>query len=113
MSRPRIRRRISSMPEVTYFKPAGVRMADLDEVVLTIDEYEAVKLIDLEGIEQGKAGKQMKISQPTLSRLLKSARKKLSEAIIKGKAIKIQGEKAKVLVIPYGGSTLPNYKGKF
>lgn len=91
MARPRIRRRISSMPNVTYFKPAGVRIAELDEVILTVDEYEAVKLIDLEGIEQNKACKQMKISQPTLSRLLKSARKKLSQAIIQGKAIKIQG----------------------
>lgn len=97
MPRPRIRRRISFMPEVTYFKPAGVRMTDLDEVVLTVDEYEAVKLIDLEGIEQSKAGQQMKISQPTLSRLLKSARKKLSEAIIKGKAIKIQGGNYKMV----------------
>lgn len=97
MPRPKIRRRISSMPDVTYFKPAGVRMSDLDEVILTIDEYEVVKLIDLEGIEQGRAGKQMKISQPTLSRLLKSARKKLSEAIIKGKSIRIQGGNYKMI----------------
>lgn len=89
--RPRICRRIRLMPNITYFKPAGVRIVDLDEVVLTIDEYEAVRLIDLEGIEQNKAANQMNISQPTLSRLLKSGRKKLAEAIIKGKAIKIQG----------------------
>jgi predicted DNA-binding protein (UPF0251 family) len=91
MPRPRIRRRIRFMPEVTYFKPAGVPMADLDESVLTLEEYEAIRLVDLEEIGQSKAGKQMKISQPTLSRLLKSARKKISKAIIQGKAIKIQG----------------------
>ena len=91
MPRPRICRRISFMPEVTYFKPAGVTMAKLDETILTIDEYEVVRLIDFEGVEQNKASKKMKISQPTLSRLLKSARKKISDAIINGKAIKIQG----------------------
>ena len=91
MPRPRIRRRISFMPEVTYFKPAGITMASLNETILTVDEYEAIKLVDLEGIAQNKAGKKMKISQPTLSRLLKSARKKLSDAIINGKAIKIKG----------------------
>ena len=90
MVRPRICRQISFKPGVTYFKPAGVRMIDLDEVILTFDEYEAVRLIDLEEIGQLEAGKKMKISQPTLSRLLKSARKKISEAIIRGKAIKIE-----------------------
>jgi predicted DNA-binding protein (UPF0251 family) len=91
MPRPRIRRRIRVMPEVTYFKPAGVPMADLGEVILSVDEYEAVRLVDFKGVGQDKAGKKMKISQPTLSRLLKSARKKLSNAIINGKAIRIQG----------------------
>ncbi|RLG11419.1 hypothetical protein DRN69_07760 [Candidatus Pacearchaeota archaeon] len=91
MPRPRICRRIRFMPEVTYFKPAGIRMIELREVVLTFDEYEAVRLIDLEEIEQGKAGKMMKISQPTLSRILKSGRRKIADAIIHGKALKIEG----------------------
>jgi len=91
MVRPRICRRVHSRPGATYFKPAGIRITELEEVVLTIDEYEVVRLVDLENVEQIKAGQQMKISQPTLSRLLKSARKKISEAIIKGKAIKIEG----------------------
>ena len=91
MSRPRICRRIRKEPNATYFKPAGIRMNHLNEVILTLEEYEAIRLIDLENIEQIKAGQMMKISQPTLSRLLKSARKKISDAIINGKAIKIQG----------------------
>ena len=89
--RPKICRRIRAKPRVTYFKPAGIRMIELKEVILTFEEYEAIRLVDLKEIDQGKAGKQMKISQPTLSRLLKSARKKISEAITKGKAIKIEG----------------------
>lgn len=91
MPRPRICRRIRRRPKCVYFKPAGIRMIDLDEIVLSLEEYEAVRLIDLDNIEQGKAGKQMEISQPTLSRLLKSGRKKISEAIINGKAIRIEG----------------------
>ena len=50
MPRPRICRRVRFRPNVTYFKPAGVRMVDLNEIILTIDEYEAVRLIDLESI---------------------------------------------------------------
>lgn len=91
MPRPRICRKIRFKPEVTYFKPAGIRMIDLEEIILTFDEYEAIRLIDLESTEQNEAGRMMNISQPTLSRLLKSARKKISEAIVKGKAIKIEG----------------------
>ena len=91
MPRPRIPRRIFFQPGVTYFKPAGIRMANLAESILTKEELEAIRFIDLEQISQSKAGEKMKISQPTLSRLLSSARKKLADALINGKAIKIQG----------------------
>lgn len=91
MPRPRRIRRIFFNPRITYFKPAGVRMIDLAETILEKDELEAVRLIDLEQIEQKKVAKQMKISQPTLSRLLASARKKIAGALVDGKAIKIQG----------------------
>ena len=66
-------------------------MIELKEVILNFEEYESVRLVDLEGIEQTKAGEMMDVSQPTFSRLLKSARKKISEAIVKGKAIRIEG----------------------
>ena len=89
MPRPCIRRRIRGKPRTNYFKPAGVRLAELEEVVLELSEFEAIRLVDLENVEQNKAGEMMGISQPTLSRLLKSARKKISQAIIKGKAIRI------------------------
>jgi len=91
MPRPRICRRIFFEPHVTFFKPSGVSLRHLDENILTKDELEAVRLIDLEQMPQDKAAKKMKISQPTLSRLLKSGRKKLADAIVKGKAIKIKG----------------------
>ena len=91
MPRPRICRRVFFDPRITYFKPAGVVLRNLQESILTRDELEVVRLIDYEEMEQGRAAKKMKISQPTLSRILKSGRKKMSDAIINGKAIKIQG----------------------
>jgi len=65
-------------------------MTELEETLLTMPEFEAIRLVDLNETPQEKAAEQMKISQPTLSRILKSARKKISESIIKGKAIKIE-----------------------
>ena len=91
MPRPRRCRKVRFKPGTTYFKPAGIRIVDLEEVILNFEEYESIRLVDLEGIEQTKAGKMMEVSQPTFSRLLKSARKKISDAIINGKAIKIEG----------------------
>ena len=91
MVRPRRIRRIFFQPDVTYFKPAGVPMMQLKETVLSFDELEAIRLIDSEGVEQNAAAEKMKISQSTLSRLLKAGRKKLADAIVSGQAIKIQG----------------------
>jgi len=91
MPRPRRCRRVRRMPGVDYFKPRGIRMRELDEVVLSVDEYEAVRLKDLENMEQTQAAEKMHISQPTFHRLLLAGRKKIAEAIVKGKAIRISG----------------------
>ena len=91
MPRPRRTRRIFFNPRITYFKPAGIPVSDLKESVITKDELEAIRLIDFEETEQKKAAEQMKISQPTLSRLLAGARKKISDALVNGNAIKIEG----------------------
>lgn len=91
MVRPRLFRRVRFNPNVTYFKPRGIPLRELEEVVLQVDEYEAVRLKDLEGLEQEEAAKKMNISQPTFNRLLASARKKVSKALVEGKAIKIEG----------------------
>ena len=72
-------------------------MLHLKETVLSFDELEAIRLVDSEGMEQSKAGKKMKISQSTLSRLLREGRKKLADAIIQGNAIKIQGGNFKMV----------------
>ncbi|MFA5061054.1 MAG: DUF134 domain-containing protein [Candidatus Pacearchaeota archaeon] len=92
MVRPRRMRRIFCNPNVTYFKPRGIPLRALEEVEVALDEFEAVRLKDLEGFEQEECAKKMNISQPTFHRLLISARKKISDAIINGKAIKINKE---------------------
>jgi predicted DNA-binding protein (UPF0251 family) len=78
-------------PSITYFKPAGVRLVELEETILSVDEFEAVRLNDLEEIDQEEAAGKMGISQPTFHRLLVSARKKVSDALVNGKAIRIEG----------------------
>jgi len=66
-------------------------MIDLEESILTVDEFEAVRLKDLGGLDEKDAAKKMNISQPTFNRLVSSARKKIADAIVNGKAIKIEG----------------------
>lgn len=90
MPRPKIPRRLRFNPDVYYFKPRGVPLRELDEVVLLPDELEALKLHEVDGLEQTEAAVRMNISQPTFARLLGSAYKKVAEAIIKGKAIRIE-----------------------
>ncbi len=90
MPRPIKKRRISFDPSVTYFKPRAVPLSELEEVNLRTDEIEALRICDLENLSQVSAAKRMGISQSTLQRILHSARKKVSEALIKGKAIKIK-----------------------
>ncbi|MBM3228368.1 DUF134 domain-containing protein [Candidatus Pacearchaeota archaeon] len=96
MVRPQRIRNIFFQPNVTYFKPAGIPLVNLKEIVLSFDEVEAMRLVDFGEMEQNAAGRKMKISQSTLSRLLKSGRKKLTDAIVNGQAIKIQGGNFKI-----------------
>jgi uncharacterized protein len=89
MPRPHIQRRVTGKPNSSYFKPAGIRMIELEEVELSLSEFEAIRLVDLNKISQDKAGIQMKVSQSTLSRILESGRKKIADALVNGKAIQI------------------------
>ncbi|MCD6575694.1 MAG: DUF134 domain-containing protein [Nanoarchaeota archaeon] len=91
MPRPVKFRRVGFAPNVNYFKPMGIPMAQLEEVVLTVEEFEAIRLKDVEGLDQVEAAEKMGISQPTFNRILCSARKKIADAIVNGKAIRIEG----------------------
>lgn len=90
MPRPCKKRRIRGKPNSNYFKPAGIPLNTLKEIELTLEEFESIRLIDLEKEPQSEAALKMQISQPTFSRILTIARNKIAEALIKGKAIKIK-----------------------
>lgn len=89
MPRPRLFRRISFNPDVTYFKPLGVPMRELEIIELTVEEVEAYRLRHLSNLEQKEAAKKMDTSTSTYQRILYSAYEKIADALIKGKAIKI------------------------
>ena len=89
MVRPRLCRRIRVNPNVTYFKPQGVPLRFLEVVELTTEEAEALRLRNIKDLEQEEAAKKMNTSQSTFQRILSSAYKKIADALINGKAIKI------------------------
>ncbi len=89
--RPRMHRIVGQKPGADYFKPAGIPLPELDVVVLTVEEVEALRLVDFEGLEQETAAEKMGISRKTLWRELQSARKKVADALVNGKAIQIKG----------------------
>lgn len=91
MGRHQLRRKVDSIPSVSYFKPAGIRMAELEEVGLLVEEAEAIRLKDLEGLEQEECAEKMNISRSTFSRMLDLARRKVADALLNGKAIRIEG----------------------
>ena len=91
MARPINCRRVGSMPQSDYFKPRGIPLSMLEEVVLTVDEFEAVRLADLEGLYQEQAAEKMNVSRQTFGRIIESAHKKVAEALVQGKALKIEG----------------------
>ncbi len=100
MVRPRRRRRISSEAAVTYFKPAGVPTRALSEITLSHDEWEALRLIDTEGIPNARAAEMMDVSSPTFSRVLARARCQVATAITRGHALRIEGGDYEVMPPP-------------
>jgi predicted DNA-binding protein (UPF0251 family) len=89
------------MPGVTYFKPAGIPMRMLNEICLPVEEAEAIRLKDLEDLDQEQCAERMNISRPTFQRVLESARKKIAEALLEGKAIRIEGGNFEMAAIRY------------
>ncbi|MBI9085519.1 MAG: DUF134 domain-containing protein [Desulfobacterales bacterium] len=91
MVRPRKDRMVAFNPEVSYFKPRGIPMVELDEVRLTVDEREAIRLADLLDMSHEEAGRRMGVSRATFGRIVQRARKAVANALINGKAINIEG----------------------
>lgn len=89
MPRPKKHRTTNCDPAANYFKPRGIPMSDLTEEILEKDELEAINLADLKGLSHEESAARMKVSRATFGRILKSARSKIADCIINGKAIKI------------------------
>lgn len=84
-------RRVEHEPKYTYFKPAGVPLFELKEQTLSIEELEAIRLKDLEGLDQTECAQKMNVSRPTFQRIINQARIKVATALVEGGAIKVEG----------------------
>jgi len=91
MPRPSKCRWIDREPTVTVFKPRGIPATELETVTLGVDELEALRLKDFQGLEQEEVAVRMNVSQPTLHRILESAHRKTAESLVHGKALVIEG----------------------
>jgi len=89
--RPKFQREVTGVPDIDYFKPRGIPLVNLQSVTLSVEELEAVRLVDFESMEHEMAAEKMNVSRKTLWRDLKSSRKKIADALINGKAIEIKG----------------------
>jgi predicted DNA-binding protein (UPF0251 family) len=82
---------VAAPPRCSYFKPAGVPLSHLEEVTLSVDELEALRLADLEGLYQEAAAARMEVSRPTFARIVEASRRKVAEALVHGRALRIGG----------------------
>lgn len=98
MTRPCRCRRIRCKPDVNCFKPRGIPIAMLEEVNLTLDELEAMRLADWEEMYQEDAAKKMNISRQTFGNIVNSAHKKVADMLLNGKALKIEGGHVKRVI---------------
>ncbi len=91
MPRPQFNRIVHEPPLYSDFKPIGVRGHDLEQIILTLDEFEAFRLADQLGLSHALAADEMEISRSTFSRLIEKARKKIADFIILGRTLTIEG----------------------
>jgi predicted DNA-binding protein (UPF0251 family) len=111
MPRPRQFRRVACLPQATFYKPRGIPLSVLQHVNLTVDELEAIRLADLQGMYQEKAADKMNISRQTLGRILESAHKKIADALVNGKALSIEGGAIELAVPPEIGEPPHRFRG--
>ncbi len=91
MARPRKSRCVEREPGVTFFKPQGIPLKNLEQVIITVDELEALRLSDFLGLSHEEASQQLKVSRPTVTRMLTKAHQAVADALVHGKAIRIEG----------------------
>ncbi|NDP19899.1 MAG: DUF134 domain-containing protein [Paludibacter sp.] len=91
MPRPKQFRKMVSPPLMQGFKPFGIPRSALESVILQYDEFETIRLLDYEGLNQEQASERMKVSRPTLTRIYENARRTIAKALMEGKMILIKG----------------------
>jgi len=91
MPRPPRNRKVCTPPKMTGFKPYGLNKCSSQPIILSYDEFEGLKYINYDNLQQGEAAAKMEISRPTFSRLYQSALKKIATAFVEGKTIEIEG----------------------
>ena len=91
MARPRKCRKVCCLPEINLFGPLNIPNKDSEMIVMTVDEYEAIRLIDLEGMMQEECAEKMNVARTTVQRIYNDARKKLAQSLVNGNVLKIVG----------------------
>ncbi len=91
MARPAKPKLVGEAPKTDYFKPRGIPLSQLEEVTISIEELECLRLVDLEGMYQEDAAREMGVSRQTIQRMITEARAKVTEALVAGKALRIEG----------------------
>ena len=104
MARPMICRKVSCDVTAKYFKPQGIPMRDLEEIAMELDEIEAIRLADLEGLYQVDAAARMGVSRQTFGNIIARAHQKVASALLGGKALRIAGaaDSVQCVVAPEG-----------
>ena len=110
MPRPKRPRHILSRPIASKFKPTGIDSKE--EIILSLEEFEAIRLIDYEGMDQSQAAEVMNVSRQTVGRILKIGRYKLSKSIVEAFRLKVSGGCYKIHGNGYGPRSHRNHKGK-
>lgn len=91
MARPRKRRRVCGLPQVNKFGPINKLNFEDESIIMTVEEYETIRLVDLEGLNQEQCANTMGVARSTVQRIYNNARRKLADSLVNGKILKIEG----------------------
>ncbi|RKD21405.1 Predicted DNA-binding protein, UPF0251 family [Caminicella sporogenes DSM 14501] len=91
MPRPRKRRRVCGLPDFTMFGPVKEMVNSEDIITMTVEEYEVIRLMDLEGLDQERCAERMEVARSTVQRMYSDAKKKIADSLVNGKVLKIEG----------------------
>ena len=90
MARPRKRRRVCRLPNIKAYGPLDGHIHD-EPIILSVEEYEVIRLIDLEGLEQEQCAERMEVARSTIQRMYQEAKRKVADSLVNGKTLKIEG----------------------